>query len=111
RHLVLDEADHEQLEPRTGDFLLLNGHDLAHTVGWIHDEFIRLEALPLRSLLRGHSQTCSFRLRLAPGSGLCRAGDDPGTGRPRGLSWPSACAGGGFACLAAHAGRALLRTM
>src|ERR1700722_1044827 len=115
RHLVFDEVDHEQLKPRTGDLLLLDGHDLAHTVSRIHDEFIRLEALPLRSLLRGHSQTCSFRFRLAPGSGLCRA-SDPGAGRPRGLSWPSACAGGGFPCLATHslaacAGRALLRTM
>jgi len=78
-------------------------------VGRIHDEFIRLEALPLRSLLRIHSQTCSFRLRLSPGDGLCHA--DPGPGRPRGLSWPSACAGGGFACLPAGAGCALLRTM
>src|SRR5262249_34077445 len=110
RHLVLDEIDHEQLEPGTCHLLLFDRHDLAHAVGRIHDEFVRLEALPLRSLLCIHSQTCSFRLRrLAPRDGLCHA--DPGSGRPRGLSWPPACARGGFACLPAYAGRALLRTM
>ena len=111
RHLVLDEVDHEQLEPRAGDLLLLDGHDLADTVGRIDDEFVRLEALPLRSLLRGHSgQTCSFRLRLAPGRRALPRVTRAAVG-PRGLCWPSARAGGGFPCLPAHAGRALLRTM
>jgi hypothetical protein len=78
------EADDEQLKPRAGDFLLLDRDDLTHTVGRIHDEFAGLEALPLRSLLRIHSQTCSFRLRLAPRDGLCHANPTPGR-PPRGL--------------------------
>ena len=84
RHLVLDEVDDEQLKPRAGDLLLLDGHDLADTVSRVNDEFVGLEALSLRSLLRIHSQSCSFRLRLLPVRGLGHASPVPGNA-PRGL--------------------------
>ena len=79
RHFVFDEIDDEQFEPRAGDLLLLNGHNLADAVRRVDDEFVGLEALSLRGLLRIHSQSCcSFRLRLAPMRGLRHA--DPATG-------------------------------
>ena len=65
-HLVLDEVDDEQLQLGAGDFLLLDGHDLADPVGRIDDEFVGLEALSLGRLLRGHSRNYSL-LRLAAG--------------------------------------------
>src|SRR5581483_2456091 len=67
------------------------------------------ETLSLGRLLRSHSQSCSFRLRLLPMGGLRRA--IPAGGRsPRGLSCPAAGAGGGFG-LPAHAGRTLFQTL
>src|SRR5262249_42308522 len=61
RHLVLDEIDDKQLKLGSRDFLLFDSHDLTHAVGRIYDEFISLEALPLRRLLiAGHSRHDSF---------------------------------------------------
>ena len=53
RHLVLHEIDHEQLKLGAGDFLLLDGQDLANPVRGINHEFVGLEALALgQNLLR-----------------------------------------------------------
>src|ERR1019366_9250479 len=53
RHLVLHEIDHEQLELRAGDLLLLDRQNLADAMGGIDNEFVGLEALTLgQHLLR-----------------------------------------------------------
>ena len=52
RHLVLDEVDDEQLELVAGDFLLLDGQDLADAVSRVDDVFVGLEPVTLRGFLR-----------------------------------------------------------
>src|SRR5579885_475048 len=108
-HLVLDEIDDKQLKPSACDLLFFDRYDLTHPVSRINDEFVCLEALSLSSLLRIHSQSCSFRLRLVPMRGL-RHGNPGPRQSSRGMSGPPARAGGGFRCLPAHAGRTFLRT-
>src|SRR5262249_262188 len=91
RHLVLDEIDDKQLKLGARDFLLFDGHDLTHAVGRIYDEFISLEALPLRRLLIAvHSRHDSFRGPLAVAGHLgCRG--PPGDGATRGMGGPAHC--------------------
>jgi hypothetical protein len=115
RHLVLDEADDEQLELGACDLLLLDRNDLAHAMGGVHHELAGLEALPLGRLFNGHSGSCSFvvrflptRVRFAPdtchgrrarGSAGRLRGPPPGggfLGPPRGGSLFPPGYGGGF---------------
>ena len=107
RHLVLDEIDDEQFELRTGDLLLLDGHDLADPVGRIDDEFVGLEALSLGSLLVGrHSGQNSFTGAFAAAGHFGCGG--PGAGGPaRGMRGPPRC--GRLFGSPAHAGGTFLR--
>src|SRR5262249_5533128 len=96
RHLVLDEVDDEQFELAAGDLLLLDRHDLTHAVGRVHDEFVRLEALPLGGLLGGYSHSLSYSMSVRGWAGRLRYGGCTTGGAARGLRGPPAGSGGGF---------------
>src|SRR5690606_12704876 len=97
----------EKLELRAGDLLLLDGQNLADTVGGIDDEFVGLEPLALGRLLGGHSGQNSFT------GGRFAATGQFGFGRPtaacatRGLRWPPNF--GGLFWLPPHDGRTFVR--
>src|SRR5262249_4989487 len=91
RHLVLDEIDDEELELGARNFLFLDGHDLAHTVGRIDDELVGLEALTLSGLFAGHTGRSSF-VRLATDGCLGHGGPSSRRGA-RSLRCPPAYAG------------------
>ena len=55
RHLVLDEADHEQIELDAGDLLRLDADDSADAMGRIDDVLAGLEFGSRRGLLHCHS--------------------------------------------------------
>src|ERR1043166_3648958 len=71
RHLVLDEIDDEQLELVAGDFLFLDGDDLADAMGRVNDKLVGLEALTLGRPRYGGLRRRKFdRTRSRTGGGL-----------------------------------------
>ena len=88
--MSLTNLDHEKLEFEAGDFLFLDGDDLADAMGGIDHIFMRLEQLPLRSRGLGRlvRRGDKFLARLC--FRQVRLGGIDARGRPR--AWP-ACDG------------------